>query len=228
MSVKDVEKLRGDWKRDGASSVSERHLRGVRTDGASQTSSRVVFLTVIVAWPLVVEFVAIHGAFGTARCCTVSRVDTGFSGLARVAGGARVVVVLAFVTFETLWAGTACAGHGVTSCSVRATVVVVTQTLVNRFTRNSYETSSAITTTINRVTSGAILAVVVEPQEPVKKKKKGKKRKKKEKRSSKKCKIRTIWTHLLKFCLAVNGVFFDETLKSTSKKIVNRRKVKKF
>ena len=28
----------------------------------------------------------------------------------------------------------------------------------------------------------------------------------------------------MKFCLAVNGVFFDETLKSTSKKIVNRRK----
>ena len=31
----------------------------------------------------------------------------------------------------------------------------------------------------------------------------------------------------LKFSLAVNGVFFDETLKSTSKKIVNRRKKKK-
>ena len=58
----------------------------------------------------------------------------------------------------------------------------------------------------------------------VKKKKKGKKRKKKEKRSSKKCEFRAIWTHLLKFKLAENGVFFDETPESTSKKIVNRRK----
>ena len=68
----------------------------------------------------------------------------------------------------------------------------------------------------------------MQSQEPVKKKiikrKKRKKRKKKEKRSSKKCEYLEIWTLFLKFSLAVNDVFFDETFKSTSKKIVNRRK----
>jgi hypothetical protein len=54
--------------------------------------------------------------------------------------------------------------------------------------------------------------------------KKRKKGKKKEKRSSKKCEYLAIWTLFLKFSLAVNDVFFDETFKSTSKKIVNRRK----
>ena len=56
------------------------------------------------------------------------------------------------------------------------------------------------------------------------KRKKRKKRKKKKKRSSKKCEFRAIWTLFLKFSLAVNDVFFDETFKSTPKKIVNRRK----
>ena len=51
-----------------------------------------------------------------------------------------------------------------------------------------------------------------------------KKRKKKEKRSSKKCEYLAIWTHLLKFKLAENHVFFDETPESGPKKIANRRK----
>ena len=56
------------------------------------------------------------------------------------------------------------------------------------------------------------------------KEKRGKKRKKKEKRSSKKCEYCAIWTLFLKFCLAVNDVFFDETPESGPKKFENRRK----
>ena len=57
------------------------------------------------------------------------------------------------------------------------------------------------------------------------KEKKEKKRKKKEKRSSKKCENRAIWTLFLKFSLAVNDVFFDETSKSGQiRKFENGRK----
>ena len=61
-------------------------------------------------------------------------------------------------------------------------------------------------------------------EERGRKRKKRKKRKKKEKRSSKKCENRTIWTYVLKFCLAVKCVFFDETFKSGPKKFENGRK----
>ena len=69
-----------------------------------------------------------------------------------------------------------------------------------------------------------LIVVVVVVVVVVKKSKKRKKRKKKEKRSSKKCEYCAIWTLFLKFCLAVNDVFFDETPESGPKKIVNRRK----
>jgi hypothetical protein len=55
--------------------------------------------------------------------------------------------------------------------------------------------------------------------------KREKREKKKEKRGSKKCEFLRIWTHLLKFKLAENCVFFDETPESGPKKIENRRKI---
>jgi hypothetical protein len=54
---------------------------------------------------------------------------------------------------------------------------------------------------------------------------KRKKEKKREKRSSKKCEFLAIWTQFLKFKLAENCVFFDETPESGPKKFENRRKI---